>query len=765
MRRANKNSEVELEESLGQIIDKPSRDLPGNFFRCALQQGRGLPIYPRACLETRPWERGTERIYDVVRLKIRMLEDMVSYYHSHDVGDDDLDLISSVMCRAQDDLDGIGEPPVLIDDEYTAPLAVAYERALICLESKGVVFNPSTGAIGKYLEGRFGDGENSGSVIRSWGQLPREDERRESYDDVIPDLNAEMPYEVCEDHLLRNRLREILNTLADRERQVVDFRFGLSDGYSRTLEEVGRLFDMTREHIREIEARALRKLRHPARMKSLGDYRNEGIADFRKDSHVGERVEYRGSSLTIAEWSRLSHICVSRLCEELHENHCVDRILDLQVAKVGDCWMYYVSAAKRKGIPRKVAEAWHREGMLAQEIADHYYKEVVLKYEGRDLSMEELVGMTHLPRRELKRRLDDGWDAERILTERMIPSDDIFCGEVDIGDVRMTIGDWMWSFGIAPDDLLPFIEHNGLYVAWSRKAVWAAVCEWLKANCVRNGKSCDLVIEKLGLGWSWKQIVAERFACAPANLDSLYVDVDGQRMRLSLWRRAYNVSLTALISGAGCNDGWGIGKVKDFLRRKVAERKKMAIEASKISWQGERLTPAEWSARTGIPEGAIKVRVANKWHVDDILSIPYPCGPTMKVEGRIYTEKMMLGRFGLSFDAMRKKLKEEADAERKAAEERAKKEKIRRDLEKREKAWRYLCAKELTMAGRSLSISDWMECLHVSREYFNGGDVRPLVRSPQCHAIVRGILRSVSKCGTNKAISEAVEKWREGGAQ
>ena len=373
--------------------------------------------------------------------------------------------------------------------------------------------------------------------------------------------------------------------------------------------------------------------------------------------------------------------------------------------------------------------------------------------------------MTHLPQRELKRRLDDGWSAERILTERMVPSDDMFCGEVDIGDVRMTIGDWMWSFGIAPDDLLPFIEHNGLYVAWSRKAVWAAVREWLKANCVRNGKSCDLVIEKLGLGWSWKQIVAERFACAPANLDSLYVDVDGQRMRLSLWRRAYNVSLTALISGAGCNDGWEIGKVKDFLRRKVAERKKMAIEASKISWQGERLTPAEWSARTGIPEGAIKVRVANKWHVDDILSIPYPCGPTMKVEGRIYTEKMMLGRFGLSFDAMRKKLKEEADAERKAAEERAKKEKIRRDLEKREEAWKCLGAKGLTMAGRSLSISDWMECLHVSREYFNGGDVRPLVRSPQCHAIVRGILRSVSKCGTNKAISEAVEKWREGGAQ
>ena len=134
----------------------------------------------------------------------------------------------------------------------------------------------------------------------------------------------------------------------------------------------------------------------------------------------------------------------------------------------------------------------------------------------------------------------------------------------------------------------------------------------------------------------------------------------------------------------------------------------------------------------------------------------------MKVEGRIYTEKMMLSRFGLSFDAMRKKLEDEADAERKAAEERAKKEKIRRDLEKREEAWKCLGAKGLTMAGESLTISEWMECLYVSREHFNGGDVRALVRSPQCDAIVRGILRSVSKCGTNKAILEAVAKWQEG---
>ena len=94
------------------------------------------------------------------------------------------------------------------------------------------------------------------------------------YGDFIPDLSSENPFEVTEGHLLKERLREILETLTDRERQVVDFRFGLSDGCSRTLEEVGRLFNVTRERIRQIEAKALRKLRHPSRMKSLGDYRN-----------------------------------------------------------------------------------------------------------------------------------------------------------------------------------------------------------------------------------------------------------------------------------------------------------------------------------------------------------------------------------------------------------------------------------------------------------------------------------------------------------
>ena len=93
------------------------------------------------------------------------------------------------------------------------------------------------------------------------------------YGDFIPDSTSENPFEVTEGHLLKERLCEVLGTLSDRERQVVDLRFGLTDGYSRTLEEVGRLFNVTRERIRQIEAKALRKLRHPSRMKSLGDFR------------------------------------------------------------------------------------------------------------------------------------------------------------------------------------------------------------------------------------------------------------------------------------------------------------------------------------------------------------------------------------------------------------------------------------------------------------------------------------------------------------
>ena len=89
------------------------------------------------------------------------------------------------------------------------------------------------------------------------------------YGDFIPDANAENPSEQTAYAMLREALKETLTTLTDRERQVLDSRFGLTDGYSRTLEEVGKQFNVTRERIRQIEAKALRKLRHPSRLKKL----------------------------------------------------------------------------------------------------------------------------------------------------------------------------------------------------------------------------------------------------------------------------------------------------------------------------------------------------------------------------------------------------------------------------------------------------------------------------------------------------------------
>lgn len=90
--------------------------------------------------------------------------------------------------------------------------------------------------------------------------------------DVIPDVRSPNPSEAVEGTLMRERLAVVLDSLTAREREVVDYRFGLSDGYSRTLEEVGRFFNVTRERVRQIESKALRKLRHPSRKNLLSEY-------------------------------------------------------------------------------------------------------------------------------------------------------------------------------------------------------------------------------------------------------------------------------------------------------------------------------------------------------------------------------------------------------------------------------------------------------------------------------------------------------------
>ena len=90
--------------------------------------------------------------------------------------------------------------------------------------------------------------------------------------DFIQDDNVPVPAEAAAQTLLKEQLDEVLDTLTEREQKVLRLRFGMNDGRARTLEEVGKEFDVTRERIRQIEAKALRKLRHPSRSRKLRDY-------------------------------------------------------------------------------------------------------------------------------------------------------------------------------------------------------------------------------------------------------------------------------------------------------------------------------------------------------------------------------------------------------------------------------------------------------------------------------------------------------------
>jgi RNA polymerase primary sigma factor len=105
-------------------------------------------------------------------------------------------------------------------------------------------------------------------------ETPVGEEEDSHIGDFIEDQESPAPAEAASYELLREQLNEVLHTLTPREEQVLRLRFGLEDGRQRTLEEVGQQFNITRERIRQIEAKALRKLRHPSRSKKLKDYLN-----------------------------------------------------------------------------------------------------------------------------------------------------------------------------------------------------------------------------------------------------------------------------------------------------------------------------------------------------------------------------------------------------------------------------------------------------------------------------------------------------------
>jgi RNA polymerase primary sigma factor len=103
-------------------------------------------------------------------------------------------------------------------------------------------------------------------------QSPVGDGDEASFGDFIEDKSAENPLDLTSFSLLKDRIGDVLGSLNERERQVLELRFGIGDGNARTLEEVGAQFHVTRERIRQIEAKALRKMRHPTRLKLLNGF-------------------------------------------------------------------------------------------------------------------------------------------------------------------------------------------------------------------------------------------------------------------------------------------------------------------------------------------------------------------------------------------------------------------------------------------------------------------------------------------------------------
>ena len=102
--------------------------------------------------------------------------------------------------------------------------------------------------------------------------MPIGEEEDSNLGDFIEDQKALAPADAASHQMLKEQMERVLGQLSDRERNVLELRFGLEDGRARTLEEVGKAFGVTRERIRQIEAKALRKLRHPTKSRQLRDY-------------------------------------------------------------------------------------------------------------------------------------------------------------------------------------------------------------------------------------------------------------------------------------------------------------------------------------------------------------------------------------------------------------------------------------------------------------------------------------------------------------
>ena len=108
------------------------------------------------------------------------------------------------------------------------------------------------------------------------------------FGDLLPDSDAESPAVGAAQEMLRSRIGKVLKTLSYREREIIKLRYGLGDGYSYTLEETGRIFQVTRERIRQIESKALRKMQHETRSRHLHGFVENLARGADSDSVIGE---------------------------------------------------------------------------------------------------------------------------------------------------------------------------------------------------------------------------------------------------------------------------------------------------------------------------------------------------------------------------------------------------------------------------------------------------------------------------------------------
>ncbi|MEP7200461.1 MAG: RNA polymerase sigma factor RpoD [Chloroflexota bacterium] len=177
--------------------------------------------------------------------------------------------VSRVSRRLQQEL---GREPN--DEEIALELGLLGEHEKILVEKSWLDRTPLDPALGRKLSRAAAKVGHIMSVSQEPVSIdsPIGSEENSSLGDFIEDESIPGPVDAASRQLLREQMKEVLDGLSDRERNVLERRFGLHDGQSRTLEEVGQELHVTRERIRQIEAKALRKLRHPQRSRKLKDY-------------------------------------------------------------------------------------------------------------------------------------------------------------------------------------------------------------------------------------------------------------------------------------------------------------------------------------------------------------------------------------------------------------------------------------------------------------------------------------------------------------